>query len=91
MDRDPEGRDMPRQVRLALARWEGEGGAGSAASVLAARALGFDVPGFDADARKVANRPPANDRAPLPGAVAHIADRPLLSPTRTQFPHDNLV
>jgi hypothetical protein len=35
---------LPQQVRQALARWENEGGALPAAAVLAARALGFDVP-----------------------------------------------
>jgi hypothetical protein len=56
MEPDVEARDVPQQVRFALFRWENEGGAISAASVLAARALGFDVPGFAAEAAATAKR-----------------------------------
>ena len=79
---------LPLQARLALSRWEAEGGAGPAAAVLAARALERDAPaclkaagataGGRADGRMTAGSsavvPPGG--APVRGDAAACASAP---------------
>ena len=64
MDEHVDKPDLSLQIRLALSRWENEGGAGSAASVRAGRALRLDrTQGAAAERRQRAGDARAPDPA----------------------------